>query len=276
MTDHEHFQVVLSELGNLVVALKAHGFVDEVVLIGAQVVALEQGTRAEELFELTTAHGTRLTRGFSFEPDLVLDTDDEQKLDAYPAAFAQCGFKRVHQAGRPATWSKRVADVTVDIDLFSTASDDSRPSGMPSLRGVKGRRCHELKLPDNVSILVPDAITFLSMKLEAKLRIRPEKTKDSFDMLAYVLAVGPESVREQLKTNKGNVGQELRGLFGVPTAAGVLDVVNAGLPHGTAEERAQVAQFNPTGKRHEELCRHCHARGLQRVWIPSPSPGRRS
>lgn len=54
MTDEERFSVVLRELGRLLVALRTIGLDDDVVLIGAQVVALEQVERGLPPFSSPT------------------------------------------------------------------------------------------------------------------------------------------------------------------------------------------------------------------------------
>lgn len=237
MTDEERFAVVLDELGGVVVELRSIGLNEDVVLIGAQVVALEQQQRSAKLFELQTAHGLRLNRAFSFEPDLAIDSDDEAKLAEIPDALRRRGFKRQFRAGRPATWSKTVGEVTVEIDLFTTAPEAAHT--LVALRGAPRLRSRAITLPDGTSIRLPDAASFLSMKIEAKQKIRPEKTKDSFDLYAYVTTIGAEEISRQLTPR---LRESLFELFGDVAAPGVRDVVEAGLPYGTEDERALLAR----------------------------------
>lgn len=98
MTDEEHFRRVLTEIVTLIEALFRFGLYDSTVLIGAQVVALEQRARGKPVFEITLPTGPKLLRPFSMEPDLVFDTEDLQKLEILPEAMRAAGFERVLRA----------------------------------------------------------------------------------------------------------------------------------------------------------------------------------
>jgi hypothetical protein len=231
VNEEERFAEVLSETAALLRALWAVGLTD-VILIGAQVVALEQRARNLPLFELTTGNGTRINRGFSFEPDLVIDCEEPNRLEELPVTLRQCGFERTQRPGRPSTWSKKMSDFTMDVDLFTTADLEAAdlPTPMTRLRGAPRIRTVEMTLEDGAPIKIPDSYTFLSLKLDAKLRIRPGKTKDSLDMYAFVHVVGPEKVNESLVAigiDGERVRRELRGLFERPDSPGVKDILNA-------------------------------------------------
>lgn len=231
MTETEHFDLVLKEIESLMVALGRVGLGESVVLVGAQVVALEQRARNQAPFELELPTGLRLTRGFSFEPDFVFDTEEDNLLDRIPDAMRAAGFVRVLQAGKPARWSKKVGEITVDVDLFGIGpeADSFHSVSLPQLRGAPRLPLKEIRLSETWNIKVPDPYAYLSLKLEAKLRIRPAETKDSVDIFAYAHVVGPEEINRSLdKRDKegARVRSELRELFGAETAQGVLDVVS--------------------------------------------------
>ena len=74
MTDRERFEVILEELGALLSPL---GWSCDVVLIGAQALAAEQVAAGEDsLLQVETDTGQRLVRGYSLDPDLLLDPAD--------------------------------------------------------------------------------------------------------------------------------------------------------------------------------------------------------
>lgn len=241
MTDTERFEIIIGALGELVIALGSIGLYEkDIVLIGAQVVALEQRARKLELFEVRTPHDIALTRGFSMEPDLVFDTDDEQKMEQLFEVTRQQGFVRSFLPGRPARYVKTVRGVKVEVDFFTTSIEEPSPGGLPRLRGAGRLRTHSVALLHNQTISVPDACSYLSMKLEAKLRIRPAHQKDSFDMYLYVRTMGEQAVIKSLDNtgpDGARVRRELQELFGSLDGRGVRDVVAAGLPQANPAEK---------------------------------------
>ncbi|NOK21731.1 hypothetical protein HMI50_32400 [Corallococcus carmarthensis] len=92
------------------------------------------------------------------------------------------------------------------------------------------RRSHAVVLVEGkpLRILLPAAMGFLTMKERARREVRPDKTKDSFDMFAYVKLVGPQAVRASLQ-QAGEEGRALRdrllNLFWNTDAPGPRDVI---------------------------------------------------
>jgi hypothetical protein len=83
------------------------------------------------------------------------------------------------------------------------------------------------------------------MKLEAKLRIRPEHTKDSLDLFSYAQVVGAPKINEALQragADGERVREELRGLFEREDSPGVQDVLEAVGSQLAAEERALLVR----------------------------------
>jgi hypothetical protein len=248
VTDLERFDRVLAELRAVMQALYTRGLADDVVLIGAQVVALEQRSRNAPPFQLSLPGGLRIARAFSLEPDLVLDTDELGRLEGLPEALRACGFERGQSLGKPSTWSKKLEDGSeVQIDLFSTASceEDLLPTPMTRLRGAPSLRVHAIQLDGQWSIKVPDAHAYLSLKLEAKLRIRPEHTKDSLDLFSYAQVVGAPTINAALRRagdDGARVRRELRGLFEREDSPGVQDVLAAAGAEMRDDERALLTR----------------------------------
>jgi hypothetical protein len=248
VTDLERFDRVLAELGAIMRELFIRGLADDVVLIGAQVVALEQRSRDAPPFQLSLPGGLEIVRSFSLEPDLVIDTDDLNRLERLPEALRACGFERGQRLGRPSSWSKTLEDVfVVQLDLFSTADCEESllPTPMTRLRGTPSLRVHTIDLDGQSSIKVPDACAYLSLKLEAKLRIRPEHIKDSLDLFSYVQVVGAPKVNATLQRAGGDgerVRRELRGLFERGDSPGVQDVLEAVGAEMATDERALLTR----------------------------------
>jgi len=123
MTDRERFEIILEELGALLSAL---GWSCDVVLIGAQALSAEQVAAGEDsLLQVETDTGQRLVRGYSFDPDLLIDPADpaeSPRWDEIPEVLRSCGYQR---GGRDFQWEKQVGDVYVRLDLF-------RPQGPPA------------------------------------------------------------------------------------------------------------------------------------------------
>jgi len=80
MTDRERFEIILEELGALLSPL---GWSCDVVLIGAQALAVEQVAAGEDsVLQVETDTGQRLVRGYSLDLDLLLDPADPGSLPA--------------------------------------------------------------------------------------------------------------------------------------------------------------------------------------------------
>lgn len=179
MTEIQRFELVLEELHQLLRELYKVGLDEHAVLIGAQVVALEQRSRDAQAFQVALPSGIEIRRGFSLEPDLVIDTDDLDRLEALPQALRARGFERSRTPGRPSRWTKTSGAVLIELDLFTTADcDESQlPTPMTRLRGAPQLRLREVRLTDQSRIKVPDAHAYLSLKLEAWWGWRPRAAR---------------------------------------------------------------------------------------------------
>ncbi|WP_244238859.1 hypothetical protein [Corallococcus carmarthensis] len=122
----------------------------------------------------------------------------------------------------------------MDVDLFAPKDVDpdelpTRMTPLPDAR-LALRRSHAVVLVEGkpLRILLPAAMGFLTMKERARREVRPDKTKDSFDMFAYVKLVGPQAVRASLQ-QAGEEGRALRdrllNLFWNTDAPGPRDVI---------------------------------------------------
>ncbi len=245
MTEQERFEIVLGELGRLVLAfgdLREH-----FVIVGGQVVALEDRARGGSgLLRVALPSGPAVERGFSFDLDLLYDGEAGSQDDRIPEVLRTLGYSR-----SGARWLKEVAGVSVAVDLLAApnTSADTLPTEMTTAAGgaIAAARVHrhlELRIGDKAfDIPVPDALGFLALKLEAK-RVRPEMKKDSFDIFAYVHLLGAAEVARQLRTSPDGVPirEGLRALFGSATSEGVLDVL-AFSPTLEESDRELVVRF---------------------------------
>ena len=231
MTEEERFEEILGELSELLLDL---GDLSScVLLIGGQVLALQslqQGGTG--VISIQTDTGTVVERGFSFEPDLLFDMDGTEFMaERLPEVLKERGYTRT----REFRWSKALPGGRMDIDLFAPTDIEATALPTPMTPLKDARLALRRKQPVTLTvggkplrILLPDAAGFLAMKERAKREQRPEKTKDSFDMFAYVKLVGPAAVRASLQ-QAGEEGRALRGrllaLFWNAAAPGVQDVI---------------------------------------------------
>lgn len=229
--EQQQFEAILKELGELMLDLG--DLSQRIVLIGGQALALQaQAQRGTGLIAVETETGEVVERGYTFEPDLLIDLEGaEFTAERLPDILQQRGYQR-HRDFR---WSKPLGTTIVFIDLFAPPElePEALPTSMtrlPDARLVLKRAQHiELTVGDTrLRIAIPDAVGFLTMKVRAKLEQRPKESKDSFDIFTYVKLVGPQKVSESLQ-NAGPEGQELRqkllALFWNDLSPGVLDVV---------------------------------------------------
>jgi hypothetical protein len=247
MTDAERFDLVLAELGQLFVRLG--DLTEHVVLVGGQALAIEaRETTGSAALSVETATGTIVTRGFTMEPDLLFDVDaSEGRLDQLTVALRECGFQRT---GRSFRWAKKVGEVPIELDLFCPegVDEDVLPTPMTVLPGgglaiARSKRIEVMLGLRRMPVAVADPLGFLTMKLEAKLRLRPEETKDSFDLFAYVSFKGAEAVATALRSTKEGeaVFRDLQQLFATESSPGVLDVL-ASAPTLVGDEGALLAR----------------------------------
>ncbi|SRR6266567_3358975 len=228
MTERERFEIVVEEVGALIERVAD---LAEVVLIGGQVIAVERLAAGHDpVLQVETDTGQVLTRGYSLEADLLVDPpypEQSARWDELPHLLRECGFRR---GPRDYQWDKEVRGELVRLELFvpedapepATAmtrlpgGDEVLTRATPVMVGAGARR----------SIKVPDPVSYLRLKLDARLRLR-DKPKDSFDLFAYARWKGPGVIRAALRSSqrRGELAAELRELFGAITAPGVLDVL---------------------------------------------------
>ncbi|RKH61793.1 hypothetical protein [Corallococcus llansteffanensis] len=251
MTEEKRFEEILGELGALMLHLELFSF--RVLLIGGQVLALESRQRGGTgVISIATDTGTMVDRGFSFEPDLLIDLDGTGPTDdQLPRILEQRGYKMLNRGFR---WSKDLPGGPMRLDLFAP-SEDVTSADLPmhmtllpdSRLALRRRQRVELTIGGKtVGIHLPDAAGFLAMKERAKREQRPEKAKDSFDMFAYVKLVGPETVRASLQQASDVdplLRDRLRQLFKDVSAPGPQDVITYAASLDTDEQEllAQAA-----------------------------------
>ncbi len=243
MTDAEKFEVVLGELGTLL--LKLGDLREHVVVVGG--LALEAKARAAGLPEPVTVGadaGVEVVRGYSLDIDLLYS--DAGMLDErLPQVLRGCGFER----STSTRWRKTVRGITIPVDLLTheNVDPDALPTPMTAAVGAEpgdGREELEVRAGARlVRIPVPDTVAFLAMKLAAR-ALAPDRYKDSFDVYAYVSIVGPEQVRGALAAagrRGAEVRETLRARFADERAMGVRDVLSYA---GTlaADERELLAR----------------------------------
>jgi hypothetical protein len=247
MTEEERFDEILQELSDLMLDLGALS--SKVMLIGGQVLALESRQQGGTgVIAIETDTGTVVERGFSYEPDLLFDIDGSDFLaERIPDVLRQRGYTRT----RHFRWSRSLPGGQMDIDLFAPKDIDPQdlPTAMTPLPDARLALQHghpaSIRIAGrSLRILLPDAAGFLSMKERAKREQRPDKTKDCFDMFAYVKLVGSDTVRASLQ-QAGDAGTALRDrlrlLFWDTDSPGPRDVIAyaASLP---PDEQALLAQ----------------------------------
>jgi hypothetical protein len=231
MNEAEQFEIVLGELRSLF--RRITDLAEHVYVIGGQALALEAKARGGSgVIEVETDTGVRLTRGFSLEPDLLLDIDAmSARADVVTDALKELGFTRY----RDFDWRKRIDDTVICIELFRAESSDptNAPSGMIPLplADEAMARTNQLRIAlegGDLTVAVPDPVGFLQLKVDAKNRLRPHENKDCFDIYAYLRLQTAATVRSALVaagTRGGELAAYLRRLFGTPTSPGVQDVL---------------------------------------------------
>ena len=260
MTEAEQFDAILRELAELLLDLG--DLSHRAVLIGGQVLALESlQRRGSAVIEVQTETQLCVSRGFSFEPDLLFDLEEDDFMaERLPEVLRARGYRRV----RDFRWSKQIGperDVAVKIDLFAPVEVDpvTLPTPMSAVPDARLVLRHKHPVEHGLGSLtlrisIPDPVAFLALKLRAKLTQRPHETKDSFDLYVYVRLIGLDAVRESIEQageHGRRVARELLTLFRNQEAPGVRDVLNFATSYG-AEEQALLAgplvdrlAFNP-------------------------------
>lgn len=218
------------------------------MLVGGQVPALlGRDMRGTAVVTVETDSGVRVDRPYSFEPDLLFDAEAAGfQSDRFTLVLHDCGYRRV------TTWryAKSVGGIVIELDVFAPPEfgETPHPTGQELPRGdvaLLRPECLEVRTRAGlVEVAIPSATAFLAMKLEAKLRLRPAETKDSFDLFAYVQLVSPEAVTASLQEHGDEgtrVRKELRQLFDHVGSPGVQDVL-AFAAHLEPLERELLAQ----------------------------------
>jgi hypothetical protein len=246
MTDAEQFQAILQELHELLLDLG--DLAESVMLIGGQVLALESIRRGGSgVIEATTDAGVIVERGFSLEPDLLFDLDEDSFMaERVPEVLRARSYVR----GRDFRWSKQLGGsppMVLHVDLFAPArvSPEALPTAMTPLPdadlATRYRMPIEVQIgAQTLRIYVPEPVAFIAMKITAKTVQRPNEQKDSFDLYAYVNLMGPKVVNASLD-RAGVEGQrlrrELRLLFWDVDSRGTRDVVAASLLQDSHEQQ---------------------------------------
>lgn len=231
MTERDRFDVVLEELGAL---LSRIGWLCEVVLIGGQALAVEQVAEGgEALLRVETDTGQTILRGYSFDPDLLLepiDPEHSNRWDELPHLLREAGYRRARRAFQ---WEKQVGDVYVRLDLFTPegAPDSSTPmTELPRGEAVLAR-AQVIRLvvgTRELAIRTPSPLDFVLMKLDATNIRRPRNAKDAFDLYAYARKKGAPAIGRALATarERDEALEQLHRLFGTDASPGVLDVLS--------------------------------------------------
>jgi hypothetical protein len=248
VTDRERFEVILDELGLL---LNRIGWLCDVVLIGGQVLAVEQVADGEDpLLQVETDTGQRIDRGYSLDPDLLIehpDAEESNRWDELPFLLREAGYRR---ARRDHQWEKQVGEVYVRIDLFSPQHGPDTATPMTPLpRGDRVvARAKEVRLQVGarvVTVKTPSVLDFVLMKLDATRIRRPPHPKDSFDLYAYTRRLGAKAVGAAIQAGsppeRAEAEARLLELFGTEKAEGVASVLSFA-PTLESEDRALVAR----------------------------------
>ncbi len=233
MNEAERFECILDELRSLLMDFQMIGV--DVALVGGQVLALEARAKGGDgVIEVRTPTGVVVRRGYSMEPDLLFDVEEAgSRSDAILDILRQRDFNRV----RTHRWRKELGEageMLLDLFVSPDADDAYNPGGFTKLPAAELAlaRAAPLKVSipsGELTVQVPDPVGFLAMKLEAKLRLRPDETKDSFDMYAYVVMKGVDEVNAVLSKSgntRDSIVADLRDLFGDVSSRGVRDVVS--------------------------------------------------
>ena len=233
MNESERFECILDELRTLLRDFQIIGV--GVVLVGGQVLALESRAKGGDgVIEVRTPTGVAVRRGYSMEPDLLFDVEEAgARSDAILDILRQRDFSRV----RNYQWCKELGEageMLLDLFVSPDADDAYNPGGFTPLPGAELALARatplEVSIPSgDLIVQVPDPVGFLAMKLEAKLRLRPNEAKDSFDIYAYVVIKGVAEVSAALNESgnaRDSIVANLRDLFGEIHSPGVRDVVS--------------------------------------------------
>lgn len=228
--EERRFEIVLEELRALWIAFQDISW--HMTLIGGQVVSLLSKQRSgTALIEVTFPTGPSVSRGYSFEPDILVDLDGiANRADQIDDVLRQRGYTRVRGHRWARTVHDEIGEVAIEVDLFrpDDTQEENNYSGLTAIRADQALARRQTINLRGVAVHIPDALGFISMKIDAKQRYRPDETRDCLDIVAYVALVGAAEVAAQLE-NGGPVGEQIRRdlkeLFGSVESRGVRDVL---------------------------------------------------
>lgn len=248
MTDDERFLAVLDETWALLIQLG--DLKDKAVLIGGQVVALHALSRSRSAaIQVSTSTGVAVTRGFTNEPDLLFDLDEDSfGTERLTEVLKSRGFKWL----RGYRWGKTLptgVDVLIDFFRSPELPEALAPLPMTPLPDAAAVLRHTERLTVRLGGVprewrVPDPFGFMTMKVRAKLEQRPKQSKDSFDLYVFVKLLGVAAVNASLDaapSRASTLRAQLAQLFWSLDSPGVADVLReSGL--SSDEERELLAR----------------------------------
>lgn len=250
MSDQALFEAVLAELA---VVRNRLDYLNDAVLIGGQVLAVEQmAAGAQAVFQVETDTGQRIQRPFSMEPDLLVDPpafEESALWDQLPETLKECGF---HMTGRTFRWAKNLNGGTMELDLFMPEGHADPVVNMTPLKDglrILGR-AHEVVVPvqgRELRIKLPHPADFIRMKLDNlerpdAVRREEHKGKDALDIYGYIHLKTPEVIAAAFKDPRDEEALTLlRRHFGSEQAPGVLRVLKM-VPGFSGDEAAMVAK----------------------------------
>ena len=205
MDDIERLEVVLEELRLLLLAMPM--VAEHTYLIGGQVLALHSKSQGGPgVIQVETNTGVSIPRGFSLEPDLLVDVDRLVPFgEDLTKTLRDLGYRRA----RGHSYAKKKNGVSIQVDLFrpedsNDNNDPTRATRLPnSDAALANPERLTISLPNGtLTISTPDIVGFLRLKLDAKLKHRPHQDKDSFDLWACTKHFGRDRVRTALWSNK--------------------------------------------------------------------------
>jgi len=233
VNETKRFECILDELHYLLIDLQMIGV--KITLVGGQVISLEaRALGGDGVIEVHTPTDIVIQRGYSMEPDLLFDVEEAgARSDAILDVLRQRNFKRV----RTHRWRKDLplaGEMLIDLFVPPAADEAYNPGGFTQLPAADLvlARATPLKVvipSGEFEIHIPDPAGFLAMKLEAKISLRPNETKDSFDIYAYVAMKGVDEIRTALGIDtetRNRIIADLRYLFGDVSSPGVRDAVS--------------------------------------------------
>ncbi len=250
MSDPELFESILAELA---VLLNRLDYLHDAVLIGGQVIAVEQLAAGHPaVFQVETDTGQRIQRPYSMEPDLLLDPpaiEESARWDELPVTLRECGFKR---SGRSFRWAKVLDGGTMELDLFVPHSHQEPVTHMTPLENGervigRSREVRLLVRGKELRIKLPHPADFIRMKLDnfdrtAALREERHKEKDALDLYAYIHLKTPPVIAAALQgLADAPIFERLREHFGAEQSIGVRRVLRL-VPGLSPDEQRLIAK----------------------------------